>query len=78
MTTEIHAHAVLNLLKEQPMTRAELEDVLVAEYGADARFHTCKLDGLDLDSLLAFFFKREKVIQEGDKIMTNLERVCSH
>ncbi|MBW3698567.1 DUF2492 family protein [Vibrio sp. T187] len=78
MTTEIHAHNVLNLLSEKPMTRHELESELANEYGADARFHTCKLNNLDLDSLLTFFFKMEKVVQDGEKIMTNRARVCSH
>lgn len=78
MTTEIHAHNVLNLLNEKPMTREELVEVLANEYGAEARFHTCKLNNLDLDSLLTFFFKMEKVVQDGDKIMTNMARVCSH
>ncbi|MGF1752958.1 YecH family protein [Vibrio makurazakiensis] len=78
MTTEIHAHNVLNLLHEKPMTRSELVDFLAGEYGAEARFHTCKLNNLDIDALLTFFFKMEKVVQDGDKIMTNMARVCSH
>ena len=49
MTTEIHAHNVLNLLSEKPLTREELTQELAQTYGAEARFHTCKLSGLDLD-----------------------------
>ena len=78
MTTEIHAHNVLNLLNEQALTREELAEKLAHEYGAEARFHTCKLNGLDLDALLAFFVEREKVVLEGDKFRTNMARVCSH
>ncbi|MFA0569180.1 MAG: YecH family metal-binding protein [Vibrio gallaecicus] len=78
MTTEIHAHSVLNLLNETPLTREELEAVLAEQYGADARFHTCKLNDLDLDRLLTFFLKMEKVVLVGDKLSTNTHRVCSH
>ena len=43
MTTEIHAHNVLNLLSEKPLTREELTQELAQMYGTEARFHTCKL-----------------------------------
>ncbi|MCG9642238.1 YecH family protein [Vibrio sp. Isolate34] len=78
MTTEIHAHNVLNLLSEKPLTREELTLALAQAYGEEARFHTCKLNGLDLDSLLKFFLKMEKVVVVDDKLCTNRERVCNH
>jgi len=78
MTTEIHAHNVLNLLHETAMTREELAKALTEQYGSEARFHTCKLNGLDLDALLTFFLKMEKVVMEGDKLQTNMARVCNH
>ncbi|MEQ6343459.1 YecH family metal-binding protein [Vibrio cyclitrophicus] len=78
MTIEIHAHNVLNLLSEKPLTREELTQELALTYGAEARFHTCKLDGLDLDALLKFFLKMEKVVIVDNKLCTNRERVCNH
>ncbi|EGU41774.1 YecH family metal-binding protein [Vibrio splendidus] len=78
MTTEIHAHNVLKLLSEKPLTREELTQELAQMYGTEARFHTCKLNGLDLDGLLKFFLKMEKVVLVDDKLCTNRERVCNH
>ena len=78
MTTEIHAHNVLNLLSEKPLTREEPTQELAQMYGTEARFHTCKLNGLDLDGLLKFFLKMEKVVLVDDKLCTNRERVCNH
>ena len=78
MTTEIHAHNVLNLLSEKPLTREELTQELAQMYGTEARFHTCKLNGLDLDDLLKFFLKMEKVVLVDGKLCTNRERVCNH
>ena len=78
MTTEIHAHNVLNLLSEKPLTREELTQELAQMYGTEARFHTCKLNGLDLDGLLKFFLKMEKVVLVDDKLCTNRELVCNH
>lgn len=78
MTTEIHAHNVLHRLSEKPLTREALTQELAQMYGTEARFHTCKLNGLDLDGLLKFFLKMEKVVLVDDKLCTNRERVCNH
>lgn len=78
MATEIHAHAVLDLLREQPMSETELRALVNSEFGEEVRFRTCKLSGFDLDSLLEFFVKREKVILSGGKWTVNAARVCNH
>lgn len=72
--TEIHAHNLLNLLRETPMNR----DELAGHFGSEARFHTCKLNDLDLDALLEFLLKREKVRELEDKFVVNMARVCNH
>ncbi|MFZ3466951.1 YecH family metal-binding protein [Vibrio harveyi] len=72
--TEIHAHNLLNLLRETPMNR----DELAGHFGSEARFHTCKLNGLDLDALLEFLLKREKVRELEGKFVVNMARVCNH
>ncbi len=78
MTTEIHAHVVLNFLKEKPMSESELRQTVATELGENVRFRTCKLSGFDLDSLLEFFIKREKIIQSEGKWIANAARVCNH
>ena len=72
--SDIHAHTLLNLLRESPMTREEL----AVYFGLDVRFHTCKLSDLDLDTLLAFLLKREKVRELEGKFVVNMARVCNH
>tara|TARA_Y100001956_G_scaffold59909_1_gene59478 strand:+ start:4194 stop:4427 length:234 start_codon:yes stop_codon:yes gene_type:complete len=76
--TEIHAHKVLNLLREKPMSEAELRQAVNQEFGEQATFRTCSLNGFDLDALLTFFIQREKIVLQDDKWAINLERVCSH
>lgn len=78
MTQEIHAHKVLNLLKTQPMTEQELREKVASEFGENVRFRTCKLNGFDLESLLAFFVEREKIVAQNGQWAINLENVCSH
>ncbi len=78
MSTEIHAHKVLNLLREQAMTVEDLKAKVEAEFGQEASFRTCKLDGFDFESLMTFFLQREKVIERDGKLNINAERVCGH
>ncbi|MGF1698622.1 YecH family protein [Vibrio lamellibrachiae] len=78
MSTEIHAHAVLNLLREQAMTEEALREAIKKQYGEDVKFRTCSKDGFDLESLLAFFKQREKVWVKDGVWSLNAERVCSH
>ncbi|EKO3374642.1 YecH family metal-binding protein [Vibrio fluvialis] len=78
MTIEIHAHQVLNLLKQMPMTEAALREAVSREFGTHARFHTCKLNGMDLDALLAFLQEKRKVIIEAGIWHLNEARICQH
>lgn len=78
MSNEIHAHNVLNLLRETPMTESELRQAVATEFGDDAQFRTCKLNGFDLDKLLMFFVERQKIMAIEGKWHINAERVCSH
>lgn len=78
MSTEIHAHAVLNMLLEKAMTEEALREAIAIEYGEDVKFRTCSQSGFDLEALLTFFQQREKVwVKEGVWTL-NAERVCSH
>ncbi|WP_274024036.1 YecH family metal-binding protein [Vibrio parahaemolyticus] len=71
--SDIHAHNLLNLLREIPMSR----DELAQHFGADVRFHTCKLNDLDLDALLTFLLQRDKVRELEGKFV-NMARICNH
>lgn len=77
---QIHAHNVLNMLlaAETPYTLVSLKHAVFAEYGEDVRFHTCSQDDLTLDALLTFLLDRRKVVQDGELITANPERMCNH
>ncbi|EKA7375105.1 DUF2492 family protein [Vibrio parahaemolyticus] len=72
--SDIHAHNLLNLLRETPMSR----DELAQHFGVDVRFHTCKLNDLDLDALLTFLLQRDKVRELEGKFVVNMARICNH
>lgn len=76
--SEIHAHKVLNLLREKPMTEQELRQAVCVEFGEQAQFRTCKLSGFDFEKLFAFFIDRQKITQQGECWTINQEQVCGH
>ncbi|EGU37635.1 hypothetical protein VIBRN418_19183 [Vibrio sp. N418] len=78
MSNEIHAHKVLNLLREKPMTKQELSDAVSEQFGEQAQFRTCKQEGFQFDTLFDFFLQREKIIEVEGKWTINVERVCGH
>ncbi|EGU36184.1 hypothetical protein VII00023_04252 [Vibrio ichthyoenteri ATCC 700023] len=78
MANEIHAHKVLNLLREKPMTKQELNDAVRDQFGEQAQFRTCKLAGFQFDTLFDFFVQREKIIETEGLWAVNVERVCGH
>lgn len=75
---EVHAHKILNMLKQSPMTKIELNQAVIAAYGDQVRFCTCKLSGFDFETLLEFFIEREKVVVQQGLLMVNSERICNH
>ncbi len=78
MSEQIHAHKILNLLKATPMAELELRQFITEQYGLDARFRTCKLQGFDFDSLFDFFKENQKIIEVENKWTMNQAKVCDH
>ncbi len=80
MSQSVHGHNVLNMLlaEDTSYTLASLKQAVVTEYGEDVRFYTCSQQDLTFDALLAFLLDRQKVVQDGETIAANRERMCSH
>ncbi|MFA0087268.1 hypothetical protein BCU70_18315 [Vibrio sp. 10N.286.49.C2] len=78
MTTAIHAHKVLNLLRDKAMTRDDLVTAVHDQFGKNAEFRTCSREGFDLETLLSFFIEKQKIIEQQGLWQLNVERVCSH
>ncbi|CAM2879816.1 YecH family metal-binding protein [Vibrio rarus] len=74
----VHAHKILNQLREQPMTKAELNAWVATEFGENTEFRTCSKEGFDFDAILTFFLSREKIVLDGDKFKVNESNICSH
>ena len=80
MTSSIHGHEVMQMMIEsgRAFTRAELEQIIVERYGADARFHTCSAQGMDAPALVEFLAARGKFVVSADGLRTDPDRICDH
>jgi probable metal-binding protein len=78
MSTAIHAHKILNFLKEEPMNREQLRDKAFAVFGENARYRTCEQQGFDIDSLLLFFVESNKVVDLDGIWRLNHAELCDH
>ncbi len=74
----VHAHKLLNQLRVQPMTKTELHQWAIAEFGEGVEFRTCSREGFDFDAMVQFFLERQKVVLEGEVMRINEVNVCSH
>jgi probable metal-binding protein len=74
----VHAHKILNKLAESAMTKDQIERWAIEEFGADASFRTCSIEGMSLSEVLEFFVARQKVTIQGDTWLLNQANVCSH
>lgn len=74
----VHAHKILNQLREQPMSKAELRQWVASEFGEQTQFRTCSKEGFDFDAILDFFVSREKILLDNDKFRVNEPNICSH
>lgn len=77
----IHAHDVMNMMIESgaSYTRDSFKSALADKFGEAAQFHTCSLQGLTSDDLLAFLFERGKL--SGDiqsEFRMDPLNMCSH
>ena len=79
MSDSIHAHEVLRILMdaESAMTTEELRTQVEHQFGADASFHTCSMQGMRFDDLVEFLLARDKVNPTGQGLLVRRDRVCS-
>lgn len=75
----VHGHVIMRWLGEatRPLSFDELLFRTTAEFGSDARFHTCDTSALSLPALLALLEQRGKVWREGSGYVSELKRMCS-
>lgn len=67
------------ILDAEPfLTRQELTGRVAQMFGADARFHTCSANEMDLNELLHFLTDRRKIVELDGVLHPGAHGMCSH
>lgn len=80
METQIHGHDVLDFMIASGVsyTRATLVQAMQAQFGPDARYHTCSADGMDAAQLIDFLAARGKFRGSEAGFTVATGNVCQH
>ena len=75
-----HGHDVLYFLLEveQALSREQILTKVTERFGANARFHTCSAEGMDVETLLTFLLERGKIVPHEDGYVVAGHRICQH
>lgn len=76
MTPLPHGQVIFAILEEAPRTRKELQAIFDERYGSDFQFELCNHPHVDLDGLLAFLLRMNKIIKQGDSYHLNSTNKC--
>lgn len=80
MSDSIHGHEMMHFLQDsgRAYTRDELLQAVAAQFGADARFHTCFADGLTAGQLIDFLAAKGKFVADGAGLRLREDGICAH
>ena len=72
MKTSVHGHEVIEMVMSAspPLSREALVKAVEERFGADACFHTCMSEELNLDGLLRFLTERGKIMEVDGVLRT--------
>ncbi|MBK9578436.1 MAG: YecH family protein [Fibrobacterota bacterium] len=76
----IHGHDVIHMIQESasPWSRAKLLAAVAERFGAEARFHTCSVEGMDATALIDFLESKGKFLPDQAGIVMDPTKVCNH
>jgi len=75
-----HGHDVLHFLLEakSALSSDEILTQVSEKFGANARFHTCSAEGMDLETLISFLLERGKIVPQDGGFVVAGHRICKH
>ncbi|MTI13516.1 YecH family metal-binding protein [Sansalvadorimonas verongulae] len=80
MSESVHGRNVLKMVlaADKPQPREQLIEAITAQFGADAHFHTCSVQGLSANNLLELFMGKGKLVESAEGITADASRICGH
>ena len=78
--TSIHGHDILHILLEADpqLTREELIHLAHERFGAEARYHTCAVEGMSIEQLIDFLAGRGKFVVHEGRLVADPAKICNH
>jgi probable metal-binding protein len=76
----IHGHEVLDFIAEsrQALAQSEWVAAIEAEFGPDARYHTCSAENLSAAGLVEFLVARGKLAGDATALALDASQICHH
>lgn len=78
MSESIHGHQVMEMMAKSAKiySKSELQTEIAAQFGPDARFHTCKDTDLTADALIDFLTAQGKLVESEAGIQMPENQLC--
>lgn len=75
-----HAHEILHMMEGNNYDSKEaLIQAIIERFGAEERFHTCSVEGLDATEIVEFLEQRGKFMPASSTAFTvDTSKVCNH
>ncbi len=74
---DIHAHEVLRMMEGNNYTVATLAAAIADKFGAQATFHTCSAEGMNIEQIIEFLTAKGKFKATDEGFTMDIEKVCS-
>ena len=66
------------IASKQVYSKDSLKAAISAQFGADARFHTCSAENINADELIEFLSQRGKFTPSANGFSINQDAICQH
>ena len=78
MSESIHGHQLMEMMAKsaKKYSKSELKAEIAAQFGSDARFHTCKDSDLTADALIDFLISQGKFVESDAGIHMPENHLC--
>ena len=80
MHESVHGHEVMRMIAsaQAPYSKKRLAEDVAAQFGQNARFHTCSAQSMTLEELLYFLGQRGKLTEVDGLLHVAREDICNH
>ncbi|WP_064791715.1 YecH family metal-binding protein [Shewanella woodyi] len=80
MTQSIHGHQVMELMLalNKAISKEELKLLMLGQFGASAKYHTCSACEMSADELIILLERKGKFVISERGVETARDKICNH